>query len=507
MATIVTRAGKGSPLTNAEVDANFTNLDTSKLELSGGTLTGFLTLHANPTQALHASTKEYVDNLATGFKTAPQVRAATTTNLAANYDNGTAGVGATLTADTNRVFTTLDGVTGWAIGNGILVKNQTDAYANGRYILTDVGSVSTPWVLTRCSLCDESSEIPGKYFFVTGGTVNIDTGWVSSVADPDTFVVGTDAISFYQFSGAGAYTAGTGLTLTGNQFAMAADQLLASQTGNSGKYLTTNGTSASWATIDLSAYQTVLVSGTSIKTVNSESLLGSGNITVQAELVSGTNIKTVNSSSILGSGNLTVTDSSKLPLAGGTMTGAITFAAGQTWPTFNQNTTGSSGSCTGNAATATSASAVNGASGQMNGDGWWRSTGATGWYSTTYAVGIYATEASNVRTYNGANFIAAGNVTAYSDERVKTNWRDLPSDYIEQLAGLLHGIYDRTDTETPVTQVGVGAQSLQKFLPQAIVYVGDKELTVNYGGAAMVSAVQLAKRLVALEAVVAKLVD
>lgn len=495
MATIVTRAGKGSPLTNAEVDANFTNLDTSKLELSGGTLTGFLTLHANPTQALHASTKEYVDNLATGFKTAPQVRAATTTNLAANYDNGTAGVGATLTADTNRVFTTLDGVTGWAIGNGILVKNQTDAYANGRYILTDVGSVSTPWVLTRCSLCDESSEIPGKYFFVTGGTVNIDTGWVSSVADPDTFVIGTDAISFYQFSGAGAYTAGTGLTLTGNQFAMAADQLLASQTGNSGKYLTTNGTSASWATIDLSAYQTVLVSGTSIKTVNSESLLGSGNITVQAQLVSGTNIKTVNSSSILGSGNLTVTDSSKLPLAGGTMTGAISFAAGQTWPTFNQSTTGY-------------AKYLTGAAAYTNGsDGWWRSDGQAGWYNATYSVGIYATEASNVRTYNGANFIAAGNVTAYSDERVKTNWRDLPSDYIEQLAGLLHGIYDRTDTETPVTQVGVGAQSLQKFLPQAIVYVGDKELTVNYGGAAMVSAVQLAKRLVALEAVVAKLVD
>lgn len=536
MATIVTRAGKGSPLTNAEVDANFTNLDTSKLELSGGTLTGFLTLHANPTQALHASTKEYVDNLATGFKTAPQVRAATTTNLAANYDNGTAGVGATLTADTNRVFTTLDGVTGWAIGNGILVKNQTDAYANGRYILTDVGSVSTPWVLTRCSLCDESSEIPGKYFFVTGGTVNIDTGWVSSVADPDTFVVGTDAISFYQFSGAGAYTAGTGLTLTGNQFAMAADQLLASQTGNSGKYLTTNGTSASWATIDLSAYQTVLVSGTSIKTVNSESLLGSGNITVQAELVSGTNIKTVNSSSILGSGNLTVTDSSKLPLAGGTMTGAITFAGGQTWPTFNQNTTGSSGSCTGNAATATNSNSASAkwtsaaiagsttSGGVVSAE--FRNNGGTG-DANVAAIGFHCTGSYAIHMHlradgyfglggwsRGAwswysdpsgNMVAAGNVTAYSDEKLKKNWRDLSDDFVSQLANVKHGIYDRIDED--IAQVGVSAQSLQKIMPEAVVMGLDDTLTVAYGNAAMVSAVQLAKRLVALEAVVAKLVD
>ena len=81
-----------------------------------------------------------------------------------------------------------------------------------------------------------------------------------------------------------------------------------------------------------------------------------------------------------------------------------------TFPTLNQNTTGSSGSCTGNAATATT---CNGSylttNAQQNGsDGWWRSTGQAGWYSSTYAVGIWATEAGNVRTYNGANFIAAG---------------------------------------------------------------------------------------------------
>ena len=137
---------------------------------------------------------------------------------------------------------------------------------------------------------------------------------------------------------------------------------------------------------------------------------------------------------------------------------------------------------------------------------WFRSSGSTGWYNESYAVGIYATEATNVRTYNSANFIAGGNVTAYSDERVKTNWRALPSDFLEQLAGLKSGIYDRTDTSTAVTQVGVGAQSLEKFLPEAIVRTGNDELSVAYGNAALVSAVELAKRVLRLEAQLAKLI-
>lgn len=57
--------------------------------------------------------------------------------------------------------------------------------------------------------------------------------------------------------------------------------------------------------------QAALVSGTNIKTVNSTSLLGSGNIAVQPTLVSGTNIKTINGTSILGSGNITTPDSDK----------------------------------------------------------------------------------------------------------------------------------------------------------------------------------------------------
>jgi hypothetical protein len=190
--------------------------------ITGLTLSGGL-VSANPTVDLGIASKQYVDEVAEGLRVRPSVRAATTTNLAANYNNGTAGVGATLTADTNRAFSTLDGVTAWSITSppmGVLVKNQTNKAQNGRYNLTTLGSGSEPWVLTRCGLCDESDEIPGSYSFVQLGTANEGTGWVQIVADPDTFIIGTDDINVYQFSGS-TYTAGNGLTLTGTVFSIA----------------------------------------------------------------------------------------------------------------------------------------------------------------------------------------------------------------------------------------------------------------------------------------------
>jgi hypothetical protein len=189
------------------------------LPLTGGTMTGKITLDGDPTSALHAATKQYVDSVEAGLLTRPQVRAATTANLAADYSNGTLGVGATLTSTTNGAFPLIDGVALTTVNGarGLLVKNQTNAAHNGRYNLTTQGDSETPWVLTRCGLCDEANEIPGSYIFVTDGTVNGQTGWVQHVDDPSTFTVGTDDIDVFQFSGAGAITAGTNITVSGNQ--------------------------------------------------------------------------------------------------------------------------------------------------------------------------------------------------------------------------------------------------------------------------------------------------
>jgi hypothetical protein len=98
------------------------------------------------------------------------------------------------------------------------------------------------------------------------------------------------------------------------------------------------------------------------------------------------------------------------------------------------------------------------------------------------------------------SIVAAGNVTAYSDERLKTNWRPMPENFVERLAEVKVGIYDRTDGEQ-ITQVGVSAQSFQKLLPESITKANDEmgTLSVSYGNAALASAVELAKEVVLLK--------
>lgn len=183
------------------------------------TATGTVTLAADPSSALHAATKQYVDNTAAGIIAKPSVLAATVGNLAGVYDNGTLGVGATLEASANGSIGTIDGVS-VSVGNGILLRAQTNAAQNGRYQITSVGSAGSKWLLTRCGYCDEASEIPGSYIFVQGGSTNANKGFVGVVANPATFTVGTDNIFYTQFSGAGTYVAGSGIVLTDNSFSV-----------------------------------------------------------------------------------------------------------------------------------------------------------------------------------------------------------------------------------------------------------------------------------------------
>lgn len=188
--------------------------------LSSPTFTGTVTV-PTPANSTDAATKAYVDEVAEGLKTKPAVEIATTANISATYSNGTNGVGATLTANSNGAFPEIDGVTLTSTTpgqNGVLVKNQSNPAHNGRYDLTQVGNGSTPWILTRSTLCDQANEIPGSYIFVKRGTINVGTGWVQVVANPTTFAVGTDAITVTQFSGVSTYTAGTGLSLVGIEF-------------------------------------------------------------------------------------------------------------------------------------------------------------------------------------------------------------------------------------------------------------------------------------------------
>ena len=168
-----------------------------------------------PTQATDATTKQYVDAVAEGLKALPAAKGATTSNLTATYANG--GLSATLTSTSNGAFPTIDNVT-YEVGDNILVKDQTDAAQNGSYVLTTLGDVNNPWVLTRCDFCNESSEVPGAFEFIQSGTLYGNTGWVATVDDASTFTIGTDDINWVQFSGAGTFLPGDGLEIDGTTF-------------------------------------------------------------------------------------------------------------------------------------------------------------------------------------------------------------------------------------------------------------------------------------------------
>jgi hypothetical protein len=95
------------------------------------------------------------------------------------------------------------------------------------------------------------------------------------------------------------------------------------------------------------------------------------------------------------------------------------------------------------------------------------------------------------------NFTAAGNVTAYSDERLKKNWRPVQEGFVEKLAQVKSGIYDRTDIEA--TQAGASAQDMQKLLAETVQTGEDGTLSLAYGNAALVAAIELAKQVVELK--------
>jgi hypothetical protein len=198
----------------------------TKVSIAGDTMTGQLILSGNPTSALGAAPKQYVDLVTAGINFHPPVVAASVSNLSVVYNNGTSGIGATLTADTNRAFSTLDGQT-VSVGGRVLIKDQTTQLQNGIYTLTTVGSGSVPWVLTRTTDADNSvagEMANGDVIFATGGTVNAGKTFVNS--STGTITIGTTAITY------SAYYAG-----------------LPAQTGSAGYFLTTDGTTPSWASL------------------------------------------------------------------------------------------------------------------------------------------------------------------------------------------------------------------------------------------------------------------
>lgn len=208
-------------LTNSSVTIGTTTVALGSTALTLGGLTS-VAVTQNPTTALQLATKQYVDAATSAVNYHAACQWATTADLGTvTYNNGTSGVGATLTNAGTQAALVIDGHTFTAtdVTNGVrvLVKNETNGAYNGIYTVTNQGSVSTNWVLTRATDFDQvgtgQNEIaPGDTTFIINGTANANTQWTQTTDLPIT--IGTTALAFVQIGASTTYNAGTGLNLS-----------------------------------------------------------------------------------------------------------------------------------------------------------------------------------------------------------------------------------------------------------------------------------------------------
>jgi len=200
-------SGGTGTVTLISTDANLTGGPISTTGTLG--LANVITIGAGNVTTTNANVGYAIVNINTlnaavnGLNAQIPVQYATTANLSVTYNNGTLGAGANLTATTNGVLS-IDGSSPTATQR-ILVKDQTANAQNGIYTVTVVGTAGTPFILTRATDYDTSSEMnAGDGFYVELGSANKNTTWVQQTPAPIT--VGTTAITFIQFG-----TTSTGL--------------------------------------------------------------------------------------------------------------------------------------------------------------------------------------------------------------------------------------------------------------------------------------------------------
>lgn len=645
MAVIVTRAGKGSPLTNNEVDANFINLNTelglkasagansditSLAGITGGIstadfvqfdsaitpTTGVGKLQWDPTEGgLQVGMLGGNVNLQIGQETVIYVYNNTGASLSDGqvvYCTGSQGQRLTVAlaqANSDSTSAAIIGVVTEPIANntsgfitvqGTVHGLNTSGFTDGAVIYLSPTTAGA-WTTTK-PVAPQHMVMVG--YVIKGGSAGAGSIYVHSQNGYEleelhnVLITSPTNLQFLQYDSA--------TSLWKNQ----TYDPFPSQTGNAGKFLTTNGTTTSWSVAGASitddtttntnyypvwanattgSMTTAYVSSTKMTFNPSTGLLsatgfsGSWSGSTIPTAKGGTNLTSftangvvyASSTSALATSSALTFDGTNLGLGTATPTTPdgtnadnplngivqtiygsspainLTASSGSGWSLVNFGRTGGTTNpyravlgydqtndvlvasarnalvfktgvdvdsateymrITGVGGLAFNGSTNYGSSGQFlksngNAPPTWATVSASPAGSTTQVQynsgGAFAGSANMV--FDGTNLTVAGNVTGNSDETLKTNWRDLPADFVDRLAEVKHGTYDRLDVV--LTQDGVSAQSLQAVLANSVLRGEDGKLSVSYGNAALVSAIQLAKRLVSLEATVAKLVD
>lgn len=292
----------GPNVTYQKISSNNWRISSStykSVNIAGDTMTGPLILSGSPVNPMQAATKEYVDNIATGLSVYGACETSTIAALPpSTYNNGISGAGSTLTANSNGSLGTIGGYSGLNINSRILVKNQFDARQNGIYVVTQLGSGSSPWILTRASDFDgaPSSEITaGDYVYIQGGTLS-GTQWVQITAGTGSYsgleyvVIGTDDIVFTQLTGPGTYVAGTGISISSNTVTNTGVTSLAAGTGvtlsASTGAVTISGTGGTVTSVGITGGTGISVTGGPITNSGTIALTNTG----VTSLTAGTNI-------------------------------------------------------------------------------------------------------------------------------------------------------------------------------------------------------------------------
>jgi hypothetical protein len=386
----------GLHITNSTIDSTPIGATTPSTGVFTNVLTTTGQVTTTPANATDLANKFYVDTVAQGLGPKAACKCATTANI------------------TLSGLQTIDGYTTLA-GDRVLVKNQSSSQYNGIY-----NASSGAW--TRSADMDVWAEVPGAYTVILNGGQS-DTGWVSTSADTGTIDV--TPITWVQFSGSAVYTAGTGLTLSANQFSISNTTVTAGSYGLASQSLS--------ATVNAQGQLTAL-SAQAIAIAASQITSG----TIASSLISGSY------TGITGVGTLTAGTWNANPIANSYLANSSI--------TINGNAVSLGGSTTVTADTPNSLTFNNSGSGGATGTTFNGSVAQTISYNT---IGAPSTTGTNATGTWGIN--VTGNAGTVTNGVYTTGSYSNPSWITSILGSIVSGAVASATLATTATNIGGGS--------------------------------------------------